>query len=285
MVSVEGPLISWLLSRAGPAGKKLKRRLAADHAPILGRRGNPNHPYMAFCAFVSVAPSDSPEPLPLVDRMDRAHEFVQRFFPGIFPDEPQDAGHELVRYETQPVDGGTAQSRIIFYPTGLVELHWVLAAPPVVQLPLDELDDIVSRLQEAVVSGAFQRLHQPRRWERRRKVDWRIGVNAWATVPGNIVYWEKVGPFELAPRRRDSGRRPSCPSEGYAASELSSLKPRTKLRRILTPALVELLAAGGYSGGDEIRASAARYVERAEIAAIGRPDPNERIAPTAQDAG
>lgn len=110
-------------------------------------------------------------------------------------------------------------------------------------------------------------------------------MNAWAATSGNSVHWEKVGPPELAPPRRDTGRRPSCPSEGYAAGDLSSMKPRTKLRQILTPALVELLAAGGYSGGDDIRASAARYVDRAESAAIGQADPNTSVGPPIRDTG
>lgn len=269
----------------GPAGKWLSQRLAANHAPILGRQGNPNHQYMAFCAFVAVAPSNSPTPLSLVDLMDGAHDFTHRCFPGVFPNEPDYAGHELVRYEAPPANGTGAQNRIIFYPTGLVELHWVLATPPALQLPLDELVDVVSRLHAAVASGAFQRLHRPRRWERRRKVDWRIGVNAWAATSDNSVHWEKVGPSELAPPRRDVGRRPSCPSEGYAAGELSSRRPKTKLRYILTPALVELLAAGGYSGGDEIRASAARYVDQAEVGAIAQPNPNAIISPPDSGAG
>jgi len=277
MMSVEGPVLSWLLGRAGSAGKRLKQRLAADHVPILGRRANPSQQYMAFCAFIAVAPSDSPEPLPLLDRMDRAHEFVHRFFPGVFPEQSEHADHELVRYETPPVDGSGAQNRIIFNPTGLIELHWVLASPPALQLPLDELGDVVSRLQGAVASGAFQRLHQPRRWERRRRVDWRIGVNAWAATSGNSVHWEKVGPTNLAPPRRDVGRRPSCPSEGYAANELSSMRPKTNLRQILTPVLVELLAAGGYSGGDEIRASTTRYIEHAEVGEMAGTDANTII--------
>jgi hypothetical protein len=285
MVSVEGPLLSWLLGRAGPAGKRLRQRLAADHAPILGRQSNPTHQQMAFYAFIVVAPSDSPKSLPVVDRMDRAHEFVQGFFADAFPDDPEYAGHELVRYEAPSTGGTDVQNRIVFHPTGLVEIHWVLAAPPAVQLPLDELVNVVSRLQGAVVGGAFQRLYQPRRWERRRRVDWRIGVNASAFASSNSVYWESVGPSELAPPRRDVGRRPSCPSEGYAANELSSMRPRAKLRQILTPVLVELLAVGGYSGGDEIRASAARYIDRAEVGAIAEPDSNATIDPPAQDAG
>lgn len=284
MVSVEGPILSWLLGRAGPVGKRLKQRLAADHAPILDRRGNPNHHQMAFCAFIAIAPSDSPDPLALVDRMDRAQEFVQRFFPGDFPDEPDYAGHELVRYQAPSTGGTDAQSRIIFYPTGLVELHWVLASPPALQLPLDKLVDVVNRLQVAVESGAFQRLHQPRRWECRRRVDWRIGVNAWAATSSNSVHWKTVGPPELAPLRRDTGRRPSCPSEGYAAGDLSSVKSGAKLRQILTPTLIELLAAGGYSGGSDIRASVARYIDRAEDTALAQAGPNTSVSRPKADA-
>lgn len=285
MVSVEGPILSWLLGLAGPAGKRLRQRLAADHAPISGRQGNPSQQYMNFSAFIAVAPSNSAEPLPLVDRNDRVHEFVHGVFPGIFPEAPDHAGHELVRYITQPVGETDAQSRIIVYPTGLVELHWVLAAPPTLELPLDELVAVVSRLQEAVASGAFQQLHQPRRWEQQRRVDWRIGVNAMAATSGNSVYWEKVGPPELAPQKPDPGRRPSCPSEGYAAGELTAIKPKTKPQGILTPALADLLAAGGYSGGEEIRAAVARYLDHVEDAVFSRPGSAATVDTAAQDAG
>jgi hypothetical protein len=211
--------------------------------------------------------------------MDQAHHFTQRFFPGMFPDEPEHAGHELVRYQAPPTEGASAQNRIIFYPIGLVELHWILATPPTLRLSLDELVDAVSRLRGAVADGAFHRLHRPRRWERRRKVDWRVGVNAWAATSGNSVPWEKVGPPELAPSRYDTGRRPSCPSEGYAANQLSAVQPKAKLQDILVPVLTELLAAGGYSGGDAIRASARRYIDRAESAAVEPPTVSEMVDP------
>lgn len=262
MVSFEGPLLGWLLGFAGPWGRRIRTRLVADHQAITNVQANPSHTYMAFYAFVAVAPSKLVKPLPVLDLMDQADEFVHSLFPGVFPREPEYAGHELVRYVALPTREREAETRIIFYPSGLIELHWCLATPPQVLLPLDQLVDVVQRVRDAVASGAFQRLHRRRRWARRRKVDWRIGINPYAAISNNSISWATAGPPDLAPTRRDPGRRPSCPPEGYAASQLRSAKPTATLRDLLTPAMTELLAAGGYSGGEAIRASVARYVDR-----------------------
>lgn len=59
----------------------------------------PDLTYHAFCLFVAVAPSRSRKPLPVLDFTDRVQELVETMFPGLFPDGPEYAGPELVRYQ------------------------------------------------------------------------------------------------------------------------------------------------------------------------------------------
>jgi hypothetical protein len=48
VVSIDGPVISWLLGLAGPLGKRVKERLAADHLAITNVQAYPAQPYMAY---------------------------------------------------------------------------------------------------------------------------------------------------------------------------------------------------------------------------------------------
>ncbi|MGQ0775397.1 MAG: hypothetical protein ACT4NY_13395 [Pseudonocardiales bacterium] len=245
MTALEGPAAGWLLTKLGPIGRWLKRHVARDHRPITGRQGRPDQYYGAFYVFVAVAPSKSPKPLLPIDFADRARELIDGAFPGDFPSEPDYSGRELVRYRHAIEGAQSPAHQITIYPTGLVELQWIIAAPPATALPLADAVAAVGRLHRAVQSSMFPNLHQRRWFARWRHVDWRIGINGFAVLPtGSSVGWTDI----VTP-----DPRPSCPSTGYAADRLVSSRRGTKLDSILTPVMEELLNSGGYIDSAEIR--------------------------------
>jgi hypothetical protein len=266
VTALEGPAASWLLGRLGPMGRWLKRRVTRDHLPIAGRKGQPNQDYYAFFVFAAMAPSRSPKPLPPVDFMDRARELVEEAFPGAFPALPEHSSAELVRYRSV-IDGARYADRLVtIYPTGLVELQWAIAVPPITKLPLTEVVAVVQRLQLAVQTSAFSNLHRRRRWAKWRRVDWRLGVNGWA-IPaegGNRVNWSDVDMPGGVPSQRTSDPHPYCPRDGYAASQLTSRSRHARPDELLAPVLHELLASGGYLGGAEIRERVVTLLAAAE---------------------
>lgn len=71
----------------------------------------PDLTYDTFCVFVAVAPSRCRKPLPVLDFTDRAQELLESMLPGVFPDGPEYADPQLVRYGAWSVDaliGGLA---------------------------------------------------------------------------------------------------------------------------------------------------------------------------------
>ncbi|MGH3570377.1 MAG: hypothetical protein ACRDS0_35335 [Pseudonocardiaceae bacterium] len=261
MIALEGPAVSWLLTKLGPIGKWIKRRVTPDHLPIAGfPQGRPDRRYAAFAVFAAVAPSHTPKPLSPIDFVDRACELVEEAFLGDFPREPDYSGPgyggcRLVRYKRVVDDALFAEHLISIHSTGLVTLQWIIAAPPTTTLPLAEAVAAVRRLHRAVQGSTFVNLHQHRRLARWRRVDWRIGVNGQATSPDgtSIVSWTDIVTAGLVPQQRTTDPYPSCPSTGYAADQLASLRRNVELGSILTPVLEELLHSGGYVNSTEIR--------------------------------
>lgn len=277
MTALEGPAAGWLLTRLGPMGRWLKRRVVRDHLPIAGCKLQPNHDYYAYFVFVAVAPSHSPKPLPVVDFMDRARELVESFLLEGIPAKPEYVGAELVRYRLAREGARYADHVITIYPTGLIEVQWAIAVPPDTALPLTDAVAVVEKLRQAVHSDAFAGLHQRRRWARWRRVDWRFGINGRAMPDkGESTYWTDAVLPGGPPTRRVSDPRPHCPLEGYAAEQLKSKRRAAQLEEVLAPALHELLASGGYISGEEIRERVANLLSVAsrpqlEAAAAGEP--------------
>jgi hypothetical protein len=280
VTGVEGPVAGWLLTKLGPVGAWLKGQVRADHMPIAGRRIRPDHPHCGFYLVAAVAPSQSTQPLPLIDFMDRARRFVQQTFPTVFRDPPDYSGHELIRYRS--ADGRPDAQIISIYPSGLVEIQWLIAEPPATSLPMSNIIEPLTTLHRAVQAGRLSDLHQPRRLEGWRRVDWRVGVNGTATPRegGNSVAWSDVtAPTDL-PAQLQNSPRPYCPAEGYAASRLTSLHRSADLGDLLAPVLEEHLAIGGYADSEAIRSSVAELVESA-VELSQQPIP-ETLSPRSQ---
>ncbi len=254
MTGVEGPVVGWLLSKLGPIRTWFKDQFRADHVPITGRRGRPDQTYGGFFLFAAAAPSQSPKLLPLADFADRAHDLVQHAFPSIFPEVSDYAGHELVRYRSS-AERSAEQHIITIYPTGLVELQWLIAAPPATSLPLSGIVEPLQALRQVVQASGLADLYQPRRFEGKRRVDWRIGINGMATsnLSGTSVSWTNVTSSIQLPEQRNRTPRPYCPAEGYAPHLLTSLRLNATLEGLLMPVLEEHLVVGGYVDSGVIR--------------------------------
>ncbi|WP_158684558.1 hypothetical protein [Amycolatopsis orientalis] len=255
MTSIEGPVIGWLLTKLGPVGRWLNRQVRPDHRPITGRQRSPVHQYYSFCLFVAVAPSDSAGHRLPVDFMSAAHDIVADQLADLFTESADYSGPDLVRY-CQPVPGlANASSWISFYPTGLIELMWNLAVPPSTTLPLDETLSVLGRLHDVVRSEAYRSVHRHRRFERWRRLDWRIGVNALAVShdQGGSIWWTDLATSTALPTKRMTDPRPSCGPDGYGSRSLNGVSCNAPLPVILQPFLEELLAAAGYTNSDDIR--------------------------------
>lgn len=280
MTALVGPAVSWLLTKLGPIGNWIKRRVTPDHLPITGfPQGRPDRPCTAFAVFAAVAPSHTPKPLSPIDFVDRARELVEKAFPGDFPREPDYSGPgyggcQLVRYKRVVDEAPFAEHLISIHSTGLVALQWIIAAPPTTVLPLAEAVTAVRRLHRAIQSGMFLNLYQHRRLARCRRVDWRIGVNGQAIPPDgtSIVSWTDISTAGLVPQQRTNNPYPLCPATGYAANQLVSRKRSVELDSILTPVLEELLHSGGYVDSNEIRQCVADLLVIRQQRLVGHPE-------------
>lgn len=255
MTSLEGPAVGWLLTKLGPVGRWVHQQVRPNHRPIAERRCSPVHTYHTFCLFVAVAPSDLPPPRAPVDFIGAAHKFVRGGLSDLFTQGADYSGPELVRYRQSVPHMPSASSIVEVYPTGLVELLWTVAVPPATSLPLCEITELIRRLHQLVQKDEYPGLHRGRRFERWRRVDWRIGVNAAAVAHDNSgsVSWTSVTAPVTLPTDRMRNPRPSCPRNGYAAGPLTSVRRTIRLERLLQPVLEELLSAAGYTDTAEIR--------------------------------
>lgn len=157
MTHLEGPAANWVLSRLGPANKWLRSKLAADHTPIRGQLGRPSQDYGAFFLFAAAAPSRSAQPLPTADFPGRACHLVETSMGGMFPGSPEFLSPEQVSYR-QGVEGVRSGDHVLrVYPSGLVELLWILTPPSDTVLPLVEMVTVIRRLHRATRSNDWVR--------------------------------------------------------------------------------------------------------------------------------
>lgn len=255
MTSLEGPIAGWALTKLGPVGKWLSRRILRDHQPILGRKGSPARDYDAFYLFVAVAPSNSPQSHSSLDFIDSAHRFVTDGLSDMFTGKAEYSGSELVRWR-QPINSEPVapKNSVLFYPSGLIELQWVLEIPPDTSLKLDEILAIVDRMRVLVEGDAHTRLYRSRRLERWRRVDWRIGINGRALPrKAESVDWTDLVASVPLPRDRVDEPHPYCPPDGYGASAMTSRLRSSRLEELLSPVLEGLLSTAGYTNAGEIR--------------------------------
>ncbi len=246
---------AWLLEKLGSTLAGVRQLVEADHRPIMANPLRPDSTYHAFILFLAVAPSRSPKPRPSAEFIDYACRLVNEMLPDEFPEQPDYAGPEMVRYSKDGTTPGPTHM-INIYPSGLVALQWILAVPPdSTELPLAEILRIVRRMQAAALLGTFWNLHRPRRGEPRRRLDWHIGVNGWAYPQdgGTGVYWTGVIAAGRSPTRRATNPRPHSPANGFSASRLRSLSPHVSIDALVAPALEELLSYGGYTDSKEIK--------------------------------
>jgi hypothetical protein len=156
VTALAGPMASWLLTKLGPIGKWVKRRVTPDHLPITGfpqgrqtdgippsSSSRPYHPvtrpglYQQWTSWT--------EPVNWSRRHFRGTSHASRTTAG-----PGYGGDRLVRYR-RVVDGVSFAERLIsIHSTGLVTLQWIVAAPPSTALPLADGVAAVRRLHRAV---------------------------------------------------------------------------------------------------------------------------------------
>lgn len=203
-----------------------------------------------------MAPSDSGRPTSGVDFVDAAHNFVRTGLADIFTGSADYSSPEVVRYEQKLTDDAACIRHVLYiHPSGLIELQYVLTQPPETTLPLGLLTGIVARLHALVASDAYPAIYRKRRFEKWRSVDWRIGANGSALLTnssGTVSWTDLVTPLTL-PTSRIVEPRPSCTSEGYAASRLTSVRRNSPVDSLLAPVIEELLLSGGYTSKAEIQ--------------------------------
>ncbi len=187
-------IAGWFLDRAQAAIASLK----ADHTSIERCSGMQNAYGYRFRLRVGIAPNRTALPLSITERASRAYSVAAL----IFRDAERCvdyAGNELVRIEVR--ENAIAGERFIHqlevHPTGLVDLQWrlncIAAEGRNDPLPLREVLAVVRRMHHLSRTSAFHGLHQPRRFEPRRRVDWRFGISPRAVDPVGVSFnWERL---------------------------------------------------------------------------------------------
>lgn len=241
-------IAGWFLDRAQSAIGSLR----ADHAPIERCSGMQSGYSHRFRLQVGVAPSRTALPLAITERASRADALAAL----IFRDAKRHvdyAGNELVRIDVREnaVDGEHFVHRLEVHPTGLVDLHWglncIAAEGRNDTLPLKEVLAVVRHMHHVTRTSAFRALHQPRRLEQRRRVDWRLGISPHAVDPLGVRFnWARLDVPGSESFRRAERVYSDCPQDGYAADRLMGLKPSQPAEDLLGPFLEEFFAYSGF---------------------------------------
>ncbi|QNA75396.1 hypothetical protein C8250_029035 [Streptomyces sp. So13.3] len=241
-------VFGWALDRIQATAGALR----ADHAPIWPCSGFANEYSYRFRLRVGIAPSRTPKPLPVAGFAARAREVAA----WIFRDGPfhvDYAGKELVRVEVRenamPKEQFVHQLEV--RPTGLVDLRWglncIVEEGRIDPLPLREVVDAVQRMHDLSRAPAFHALHQARRAERHRRVDWRVGITPRAMdAVGASFNWVRLDTPGSESFSRAERIYSDCPQVGYAADRLLGIKPSQTAADVLKPFLDDFFAHSGF---------------------------------------
>lgn len=235
--------------RAGGAWFAQKTR--GDHSAISACYGM-DHPYAhRFAARVCAAPSRAVKPLPDGDFPARAQAVALRVLENL-QYVADYSGPDLVRFVVKDgVEQRRSQRHLLeVRSSGLIDLRWGLegtiqgdeAGP----LPLTEVIGVIHRIHRVVQGAEYRNLHQQRVGETRRRVDWRIGITGTVSTDTGQVPWTCLDVLAAGTMDKAENRWPYCPSTGFAASSLQSLKPRGPAGLILRAVLESMFSHAGY---------------------------------------
>ncbi|MFE6128571.1 hypothetical protein ACFQ6Q_09905 [Streptomyces sp. NPDC056437] len=196
-------------------------------------------------------------PLRITDRASRADAVAALIF-GDARRHVDYAGNELVRIEVREnaMPGERFLHQLEVHPTGLLDLQWglncVAAEGRNDALPLREVLEVVHQVHDLSRADAFRALHQPRRCESRRRVDWRVGISPRAVDALGMSYnWEQLDVPGSETFSRAERIYSDCPQDGYAADRLMGLKSSQPVEDVLRPFLEEFFAYSGFLNAGE----------------------------------
>jgi hypothetical protein len=215
-------------------------------------------------------------------QVNRAKVFAADAFPGLFPENPVWADDRFTEFAIEDRDGGR-EHQLYVHRTGLIELMWPLALetldddPPSVLVDAGEIARVVAGLARAVGGDTYAQLSRAGRGRRRfARVDWWFQLAV--SVPGDNGprHWTGLK-FAVAEPPRAAHRWPASPPEGYAGTELRSVRRRKPAAEIARTMLTAVVTANGYYDF----ASAVEKTVGREVAGTDQPRSSNRRAPHA----
>ncbi|SRR5579883_1704052 len=255
-----GPLEAAAAKYAAPVakeswkwGRRLYQQLKPDHqaigqCPNLGR----DH-YERVVMLVGVAPSRSAKRLKTSDYVHSAHQVADAIFTDMTA-KTDYTGRDRVRLLVEDIDGAARSDlhRLEIYPSGFMLLQWGLDLTvrddTIGPFPVSQFIRVLRRVHSVVQMSAFQDVHARRLGERRRRLDWRIGISCGVSAPNGSghLYVSEFDTPRAADFRRAVRHDLSCPPTGFAPQELMGLKPTAPFATtVLRPVIEDLMANAG----------------------------------------
>jgi len=253
-----GPIEAAAAKYAGPVakeswrqGRQLYQRLQPDHGSISQCPNLQRFYGDRVVMLVGVAPTRSAKPVATSNFVRASQQVAEAVFVGLAP-KTDYTGRDRVRLKVQFDDDPISTPRHIleFCPTGLMYLQWgldVAAGPDGIDpFPVSEFIQVLRRVHSVVQLPVYQQLHAKRIGERRRHLDWRVGVSGSISTPtGSLAVDEfdtpQAADFVRA-ERHDLLGQPA----GFAPRELTGVKSAAPFKDMLRPIIEDLVANSGF---------------------------------------
>lgn len=139
--------------------------------------------------------------------------------------------------------------RLEIFPNGFLLLQWGLdvrvGPDDIGPFPVAEFIHVLRRIHEVVQARACQELNALRRFESRRRLDWRVGVcHSVSTTNGQLSVNRFDTPRDDAFKRARSHDL-ACSSAGFASQQLRGLKPAAPFEVMLRALIEDMTANAG----------------------------------------
>lgn len=243
---------------AAPAAKESWRlvrgfyqRHKPDHGPI-GQCPNLNQNHAdRLVMHVGVAPSQSPKHTTTAQFVHSAQAVAQAVFPEAEPTTDW-SSRERVRFIVPRGPDDAAKSdrhRLEVFPNGFLLLQWGLdvrvGPDDMGPFPVAEFIHVLRRLHTVVRTPAFQKLHTVRRFEGRRRLDWRVGVCHSVSTTNGQLYVDRFDTPRDDAFKRARSHDLACSSAGFAPWQLIGLKPAAPFEAMLRDLIEDMTANAG----------------------------------------
>lgn len=253
---VTGPFEAAAAKAAAPAVKesrkqlrRLQSRLKADHGPI-GQCPNLNRNHSdRVVMLVGVAPSRSAKRVPTSQFVRCAQRVGETLLGNAATTDwsNKDEVRLIVRDSDNPMR--TDQHRLHIYPSGFMLLQWGLkvsiTTDAIGPLPMGEFIRVLRKVRAVVQSPIYRELHDQRIGERRRRLDWRVGLTQGVPTGSGTLYVSRFDTPRDSNFRRAVRHDLGCSPAGFAPQRLVGLKPAAPFEDMLQVIIEDMTANAG----------------------------------------